>query len=72
VATESWDAHKKRNNSIIVDLFHGQFKSKLICPDCGKISITFDPFNMLSIPIPSSEIMKIFFYFIDLNTNEIP
>lgn len=23
VAAESWDAHKKRNNSIIVDLFHG-------------------------------------------------
>lgn len=72
VAAESWEAHKKRNNSIIVDLFHGQFKSTLVCPDCDKISITFDPFNMVSIPIPNKEITKIFFYFIDENSNEVP
>ena len=26
-----WDKHLKRENSIIVDLFHGQFKSTLSC-----------------------------------------
>jgi len=41
-----------RNNSIIVDYFQGQLKSTLVCPDCGKISITFDPFMYLSLPLP--------------------
>lgn len=32
----------------------GQYKSTLVCPDCGKISITFDPFMYLSLPLPST------------------
>ena len=28
VAKEAWDNHVARNKSIIVDLFHGQLKSK--------------------------------------------
>ena len=37
VATESWKVHKMRNNSVMVDLFQGQFKSTLVCPDCSKV-----------------------------------
>ena len=29
-----WDNHLKRENSIIVDLFHGQYKSTITCPEC--------------------------------------
>lgn len=32
----------------------GQYKSTLVCPICGKISITFDPFMYLTLPLPSS------------------
>lgn len=32
----------------------GQYKSTLVCPVCGKISITFDPFMYLTLPLPSS------------------
>lgn len=52
VANEAWDNHKKRNDSIIVDHFQGQYKSRVQCPDCGKISVTFDPFMYLSVPLP--------------------
>jgi len=52
VATEAWTNHSLRNSSIIVDYFHGQFKSTVECPDCGKRSITFDPFCYLSLPLP--------------------
>ena len=48
-----WNLYKKRENSIIVDLFHGQFKSKIICSGCGKSSITYEPFIFLGLPIPS-------------------
>jgi ubiquitin carboxyl-terminal hydrolase 4/11/15 len=34
----------------------GQYKSTLVCPECGKISITFDPFMYLSLPLPSTVI----------------
>ncbi|CAM8995947.1 unnamed protein product [Rhodiola kirilowii] len=54
VADECWMNHKARNDSIIVDICQGQYKSTLVCPDCGKISITFDPFMYLSLPLPST------------------
>ena len=53
VAAESWSQHLLRNRSRIVDLFQGQFKSRLCCPQCNKSSVTFDPFMYLSLPIPS-------------------
>ncbi|KAJ0565226.1 putative ubiquitinyl hydrolase 1 [Helianthus annuus] len=54
VANEFWSYHKARNDSIVVDVCQGQYKSTLVCPDCGKISITFDPFMYLSLPLPST------------------
>lgn len=44
--------HLKRNSSFIVDAFHGQFFSRLQCPDCQYVSASFDPFNMISLNIP--------------------
>ncbi|XP_075704906.1 ubiquitin carboxyl-terminal hydrolase 4-like [Rhinoderma darwinii] len=52
VALEAWDNHLRRNNSIIVDIFHGLFKSTLVCPECSKVSVTFDPFCYLTLPLP--------------------
>uniref|UniRef100_A0A8C0G0N8 Ubiquitin carboxyl-terminal hydrolase n=1 Tax=Chelonoidis abingdonii TaxID=106734 RepID=A0A8C0G0N8_CHEAB len=52
VAEEAWENHLKRNDSIIVDIFHGLFKSTLVCPKCAKISVTFDPFCYLTLPLP--------------------
>lgn len=54
VADECWKYHKARNDSVIVDVCQGQYKSTLVCPVCGKISITFDPFMYLSLPLPST------------------
>ena len=51
---EAWNKHILRNESIICDLFHGQFKSTLECALCKRISITFDPFLMIALPIPST------------------
>ncbi|ELU00773.1 hypothetical protein CAPTEDRAFT_224225 [Capitella teleta] len=55
VADEAWDVHKRRNDSFIVDLFQGQYKSKLVCPVCSKVSITFDPFMILPVPLPKKQ-----------------
>ncbi|KAK4389635.1 Ubiquitin carboxyl-terminal hydrolase 10 [Sesamum angolense] len=54
VADEFWRYHKARNDSVIVDICQGQYKSTLVCPVCDKISVTFDPFMYLSLPLPST------------------
>ena len=46
-----WETHQKRDNSIIMDLFSGQYKSTLRCPFCDRISITYDQFSCLELPI---------------------
>jgi hypothetical protein len=45
------EQHMKRNDSYIHDLFRGQFKSTLVCPSCGNVSVTFDPYTMVSLPL---------------------
>jgi ubiquitin carboxyl-terminal hydrolase 4/11/15 len=52
MADEVWDITMKRDDSVISDLFTGLYKSTLKCPACHKISITFDPFNNLTLPLP--------------------
>lgn len=64
VAKESWDGFCSRNQSKIVDLFYGQYKSTLDCPLCKKKSITFDPYVYLSVPMPreTRKLRVLFFY----------
>ncbi|XP_041031112.1 ubiquitin carboxyl-terminal hydrolase 8 isoform X3 [Carcharodon carcharias] len=50
----AWQKHKRLNESIIVALFQGQFKSTVQCLTCHKRSRTFEAFMYLSLPLPSS------------------
>ena len=50
-ARRFWECNLKRNNSIITDLFCGQFKSTITCPECNNINITFDPFDTINLPL---------------------
>ncbi|KAI5779805.1 hypothetical protein EDC01DRAFT_754853 [Geopyxis carbonaria] len=52
LAEEHWSIYKQRNDSAITDLFTGLYKSTLVCPTCDKVSITFDPFMDLTLPLP--------------------
>ncbi len=42
-----------RNQSLIIDLFYGMFKSTLFCPnqECNNVSNTFDPYAIISLPL---------------------
>lgn len=64
-----WSNYKRRNDSKIVDLVAGQFKSTLVCPKCRKVSKTFDPFLSISLPIPDFTIFQISLYFIYADSN---
>ena len=50
-AKRFWECNLKRNDSIVTDLFCGQFKSTITCPECGWINITFDPFDTINLPL---------------------
>jgi ubiquitin C-terminal hydrolase len=46
-----WNNFLQRENSIITDLFYGQFKITMKCPDCKNIQSTYEPFLTLALPI---------------------
>ena len=54
IAQISWQRHRARNDSVLVDLFGGQYRSELVCPVTGRRSVTFDPFNCLTLQLPQS------------------
>uniref|UniRef100_A0A6I8NUR2 Ubiquitin carboxyl-terminal hydrolase n=1 Tax=Ornithorhynchus anatinus TaxID=9258 RepID=A0A6I8NUR2_ORNAN len=72
VAEEAWRNHKRRNDSVIVDTFHGLFKSTLVCPECGKVSVTFDPFCYLSVPLPVSKERSMEVFFVSMDPRKKP
>lgn len=69
-AEESWNDHMKRNDSVIVDIFHGLLKSTLNCLVCQEISIKFDPFCYLSVPLPSKKERLIQVIFVPQDPNQ--
>uniref|UniRef100_A0A8C6PLA9 Ubiquitin carboxyl-terminal hydrolase n=1 Tax=Nothobranchius furzeri TaxID=105023 RepID=A0A8C6PLA9_NOTFU len=50
----AWSKHKMLNESIIVALFQGQFKSTVQCLTCHRKSRTFETFMYLSLPLAST------------------
>ncbi|KAL4611276.1 hypothetical protein ACB092_08G112100 [Castanea dentata] len=72
VADEYWRNHLARNDSIIVDVCQGQYKSTLVCPLCRKVSVTFDPFMYLSLPLPSTTMRTMTLTLLNTNGNTAP
>lgn len=57
-----WNFLKNSSNSIITDLFYGQFKSNITCLVCENQAVYFEPFSSLMLEIP--ELHRIDFLFI--------
>ncbi|KAF9245254.1 hypothetical protein BU15DRAFT_85597 [Melanogaster broomeanus] len=73
LAQRSWHGYMQRNDSVIVDLFQGQYQSTLVCPECEKVSITFDPFMYLTLPLPVTKKWKhtVFYVPWELSKNHV-
>ena len=71
MAARVWEITKKRDDSVIADLFTGMYKSTLVCPICAKVSITFDPFNNVSLTLPVENSWSHSVYFFPLNDKPI-
>lgn len=55
VAEDWWQAHTARESSIITALFSGQFKSVAQCCACEYKNAKFEPFSVLQVPLPETE-----------------
>ena len=62
-----WNNFLRRNQSVIIDIFYGQYKSCVICPLCNFKSISFNSFSSLELPINESKIfLPVIVYFVDI------
>ena len=70
-----WLNFKKRNQSVLIELFYGQFLSKIVCPnpDCQYPIYKYEPFMSLSLPLYlKNERIKVKCFFIFYYTNIKP
>ncbi|GAU93550.1 hypothetical protein RvY_05476 [Ramazzottius varieornatus] len=67
---EAWERYIARDNSVIVDLFHGQIRSTIQCPDCKKLSVTFDPVCYYSLPLPSTKTKKLSYIYVPYDASK--
>ncbi|CAG8447803.1 409_t:CDS:2 [Ambispora leptoticha] len=59
VSEIAWEEYTRRNCSMVVSLFQGQYRSRLQCLTCGKTSTKYDAFMCLQVPIPAKSYEKI-------------
>jgi ubiquitin C-terminal hydrolase/Ca2+-binding EF-hand superfamily protein len=67
-----WRNHLKREFSIVVALFGGQFKSLLTCMECSYESARFEPFLFLQLPLPEDPGRSVTLVFVPLDGNLCP
>lgn len=56
----------------VLFLLQGQYKSTLVCPVCKKVSVTFDPFMYLSLPLPSTTVRMMTLTVVNTDGNAKP
>lgn len=62
-----WSNHLKREMSVIVALFTGQYKSLLTCRTCKYESARFEPFSFLQLPLPEDDHLSVSLILYPLN-----
>ena len=51
-ADKYWEKYLSKNRSVVAHSFQGQFKNTVICGACSHVSMSFEPFMYLSLPLP--------------------
>lgn len=67
-----WKNHFRREFSIIVVLFTGQYKSLLTCSECGYASARFEPFTCLTLPLPEETMRNVSVHFTPADHTRMP
>ena len=48
--------------SVVTEIFQGELESRVKCLQCSKVSVTREPFQDLSLPIPGTYITSRLFF----------
>ena len=64
---KNWYNHLSKNQSIIVDLTHGDLKTTIFCPNCKRQSINYEIFQILSLPLPKDNPKPISILYVPYN-----
>lgn len=63
-ATIEWERYLANDTSLIVDIFQGQYLSRLRCSFCSTTSTTYAAFSTLSLPIAGDSLIDCFNEFV--------
>ena len=66
-----YNYYLQRENSIIIDLFHGQFQNIILCQKCCVENKTYEPFSNVTLPIPEEHNFYIIKFFTHLKCKYI-
>ena len=58
-ANRCWEQHLAENDTIVARTFQGQFKNKVVCSVCQYVSVSFEPFMYLPVPLPNAHIRQV-------------
>ena len=65
------EAYAKKDNSIITDLFQGIYQSILSCSRCGNVSMVYDFFKYILLPMPKKNNNLLIKYFNEFECKEM-
>ena len=51
-ADKYWEKYLSKNRTVVAHSFQGQFKNTMVCSECSHVSVSFEPFMYLSLPLP--------------------
>ena len=52
VKQQQQDGDARCKESVVTDTFQGRFRSTVVCCTCKHVSVTYEPFMYLSVPLP--------------------
>ncbi len=54
-----WEKYLACNDTIVARTFQGQFKNTVVCTVCNYVSVSFEPFMYLPVPLPNAHILQL-------------
>ncbi len=64
-ADRHWDKYLAINDTVLARTFQGQFKSSVVCKTCHYVSVSFEPFMYLPVPLPNANIRQVQVTYVD-------
>ena len=57
-ADRCWERYLAMNDTVVARTFQGQFKNNIVCSKCGYVSVSFEPFMYLPVPLPNAHVRQ--------------